>query len=356
MTAKKTVRCSNIELFRCICMLFIIIGHFTIECGIQEFSGINKIFNFFGYWGGAAGNIGFICISAWWLDRFRFSGNKIGRIIWKTTLYSIIIWLLAALTVHPNFEITKVLQSFLPVIYGGYEYITIFVIVYFMSPMLKRILGQIEKKTQQKLIVVSGILLMTVPFVFLGSPRFTNYFTSFIFLYIVVDYLKKYEKDRTQDKVFLAKVTGISWGIMIVFSIILLVLKNYISYLKPYSSLWASGTGVLMMSAMGSLFFLFLNWEIPYSRIINWIGGCTLGVFLLHAAPATRNFIWIKLFHTDTWGMSKLFPIKMLGCCVLMYVICLLIESILRVILGKIPTPGQRVLKKLEHWMNELEE
>lgn len=356
MREKKAVRFSNIELFRCICMLFIILGHFTIECGIEEFSGINKIFNFFGYWGGAAGNIGFICISAWWLNRFRFSGDKIGRIMWKTTLYSIALWILAAVVFHQTSGIEKLLKSFLPILYGGYEYITIFVIVYFMSPMLKKILSQMEQKTQQKLIVISGILLMIIPLIFLGSPSFTNYFTTFIFLYIVLDYLKKYEQKRIQDKVFLIKVSVVSWGAMIGHAIIILVLKNYIPYLQPYSSMWASGTGIVMMLAMGSLFFLFLNWEMPYSRIINWIGGCTLGVFLLHAAPATRNFIWIELFHTDTWGMSKLFPLKMLGCCVLMYVICILIESILRLIAGKIPTIGNDVIKKLDNWMHELEE
>lgn len=152
-------RKTNIELFRIACMFLIIICHFIIQSEITEFTTGNKFVNFFGYWGGSIGNVGFICITAWYLDKFQFSSKKIGLLIAKTFFYSVLSLGIAIVFYRPEITGSYLLKCFLPIIYGGYGYVTAFVAFYFMAPFLKRILLQLDRQTHRKLLIIGSVVL-----------------------------------------------------------------------------------------------------------------------------------------------------------------------------------------------------
>ena len=355
-------RKTNIELFRISCMFLIIICHFIIQSEITEFTTGNKFVNFFGYWGGSIGNVGFICITAWYLDKFQFSSKKIGLLIAKTFFYSVLSLGIAIAFYRPEITGSYLLKCFFPIIYGGYGYVTAFVAFYFMAPFLKRILLQLDRQTHRKLLIIGSVVLFFVPAVFLGShSNMMDLFWIFIAVSVGGAYVKRYGVRWASDRRLQAKVCAVSFFLMVCFALGCLFLKGFIPQLGSYSSEWARYYSPFMIAAIASLFFLFSTWKIKESKAINWIADRTFGVFLLHAAPAIRGYYWVKTFHVHTWGTKKLFPFMMLGLCLLIYVLCILADGAIAFVIqragkGFHSERLESVCKRMDTWMNGSEQ
>lgn len=351
-------RKTNIELFRITCMFLIIICHFIIQSEITEFTTGNKFVNFFGYWGGSIGNVGFICITAWYLDGFRFSSKKIGTLIIKTFLYSLLSLAVTVVFYRPEFTWAYLVKCIFPIIYSGYGYVTAFVVFYFIAPFLKKILFTLDRQNHKKLLVIGGVILFFIPMIFLGShSSVTDLFWIFVAVSFALDYVKKYGAGWAADRKLQAKVCVVSFTVIVCFALGCLFLKSYIPQLGEYSSEWARYYSPLMIAAVVSLFFIFTTLDIKESKIINWIANRTFGVFLLHAAPAIRGYYWVRSFHVNEWGTNKMFPFMVLGLCMLVYVICILVDGAISIVVSRVGTHIylrglEPACKKIDIWMN----
>lgn len=177
-------RNSNIELFRVLCMTLILMCHFVIFSGMTDILTVNKIIVMYSYWGGQAGNVGFIAISAFFLDKYQFKIEKVIRLFSKTTLYSIM-WLIIALEVfHYSLSSIEVVRSILPTFYGAYEYAHVFLLIQFLSPFIKKQLENSSKIAIKKFLLIFGILFMFLPYILLNSLIYMDLFTEFIYIYI----------------------------------------------------------------------------------------------------------------------------------------------------------------------------
>lgn len=352
-----TKRSSNIELFRVVCMIFILMCHFTIFSGIKDSLTANKVILLYSYWGGAAGNAGFMIISAYFLDRFSFSIEKVLRLFSKTTIYNIM-WLIIAIALfHYDLDSVQILQSLLPTFYGGHEYAQVYILMCFLSPFLNRVLNQVDPERLKKFVIVSAVLFMFIPYLLPDSSNYMNLFTEFLFVYVFIYYLKHYQKERIGDKRFLWKSLLISVGCMVGFSVFCLVGRKFLPILTNYSSYWAKVGSIFMVVAMASLFFLFWQWEMPEVQWINKLAGTTFGVYILHTPCATRTRMYIDFLHTDRWAMSYSFVIKfalwvvvVFGVCAIVDIVCSKIFEMVEKKLLKNVLLSQRC--KINDWMN----
>ncbi len=85
------------------------------------------------------------------------------------------------------------------------------------------------------------------------------------------------------------------------------------------------------------VFLLFLNIDIKQSSFINRISKTTFGVLLIHANCDTmRRWLWGDVLNCVKWFNTRYYVIHMLTSVIMVYAICVLIDSLRIIIFKKI--------------------
>ncbi|MEG1330530.1 MAG: hypothetical protein RSC97_03710, partial [Eubacterium sp.] len=78
-----------------------------------------------------------------------------------------------------------------------------------------------------------------------------------------------------------------------------------------------------------SMFLFFRTIKIPYNKWINRIASSTLGVLLIHANSDTmRQFLWKDVLKNTEFYASPWLCVHLFMSCILIYVICTMIDQI----------------------------
>ena len=142
------VRNSNLELLRIIAMLMIISYHAVVHGGFD--SKIEKLwskiwFEEFSLWGKAGVNMFCLLMGYFGCSR-TFSLKRLLKVELKTVLYSCLGFLIAIIVQIP-LAVTEILKSVFPVIFDHYWFITAWVAVYCISPVLNWYICNAERKS-----------------------------------------------------------------------------------------------------------------------------------------------------------------------------------------------------------------
>ena len=76
-------------------------------------------------------------------------------------------------------------------------------------------------------------------------------------------------------------------------------------------------------------FIFFKNIRIPYNKFINTVAASTFGVLLIHAnSDAMRQWLWKDMLDNVGHYGAKLMPLYAVGCVLVIYAVCTLIDII----------------------------
>lgn len=342
----KIERESGIELFRILCMLFIICCHFQMHTHLSNPSTLAGMIGCVGYMGGSAGNLGFICISAYYLDTFRFHFHKFTNLFLKASVYSTAAILIGVVFLHAEYSTEQIVTYVFPLFFEKYGYLSAYMAIFWLSPALKEILERIPRQTHKCLCVVSTVFFTVLPVVTLGNYQFSNLLSAFLYCIIVINYVKKYHAEIIHNQRLMTLSSLLSW-------ICLIGLEEIFLYLRNNNIMAVNLTGHItrvyslpMIFAMGTLFFCFHNLKLKQNNLINAIAGTTLGIYILHEAPAICDLIWDAIFCPQDWGQSPFFAIKMMGAVIFIFITCMLIEFFIQFTLRQC----RKIIPQSQYW------
>ncbi len=342
----KKERESGIELFRILCMLFVICCHFQMHAHLSNPSTLTGMIGCVGYMGGSAGNLGFICISAYYLDTFRFRFHKFANLFFKASLYSAAAILIGVAFFQMNYSVGQIVAYAFPLFFEKYGYLSAYMAIFWLSPALKVILERMPRRTHKCLCVVSTVFFTILPVSTLGNYPFSNLLSVFLYCIIVINYLKKYHPSIINNQGLMAVSSLLSW-------ICLIGVEETFLYLRNNNILALNLTGhftrvysLPIIFAMGTMFFCFHNLKLKSNNLINAIAGTTLGIYILHEAPATCDLIWDAIFSPQDWGQSPFFAIKMIGAVIFVFMTCMLIELFIQFILRQY----RKIIPQCSYW------
>lgn len=290
-------RDSRFELLRIISMFLIIIYHYGLY-GNWNNSGL-KI-QVFSPWGQIGVSL-FLLISGYFLSARDYSLKKAwfrNKKLWiKVIFYS---WLLLLLCLIFNWGIFPKREygyAVFPVIFNEYWFITSYIILIFLTPILNPIINNKSEK---------NIILYIFFFMIVGDimPIIKNNGLPDIFNvgvmippYLIAGYLKKYKK-----------IPKISTGIILV---IIGISAEYLSLVMlqhPHLGFRTDNFtfGIFPLISAVGLFSIFLNFPSFHSSAINWIASGVLASYLITEHPLFRMYFWQKLldvgrFQDPTW-------------------------------------------------------
>ncbi len=348
-------RRSSIELLRIIAMLMIILHHFALHS--TTYFGANFTINaylmqFFQSFGKVGVAIFFIITGYFMFGSKRPNSRKdttkrllrLARPVWfyAWTIF-IIFATLGMIALHSGFPIdSNITRSILPIISDTYWFVGSYILLYLLSPFLKR---WFDALTKRKIIglLVTAILLFNLPAYinFFLNGHFST-FTGVDSLYIILIYpLLGYFFHR-----FNPRHKDIQLAILTLCATLFAFIAgplfreffiNQFGVSVPGDLFW-NASSVLCIGFAASAFVLVSRLNFT-SRFVNYLGGLMFSIYLIHDNFLVRNWIWDKFLHVGTRAVNYSpaeFILFAVITVLLIFVVCSIIEALRRFFVSRI--------------------
>lgn len=294
---KATNRNSSIELLKVIAILIIILCH-AVPCS----GDINNVYYFnptiatnnvsefllilFRYLGGIGNVLFFICSSYFLTDSKKIKKEKIVSIILNTFIISIL-FLIIYTMIYGLPAMSILIKQFFPITFGNTWFITCYLLLYLIHPLLNIILKNISKETHLTIISIMFVLYSLIGFA-LKNNFYYNELICFIYIYFIVDYTKKYLKKLNYKKNFIIMTGSLCIWFLIILVTNILGLKFQLFSDKVLH--WAGICNPFTILFCLSLFNIFKE-KNYYNKGVNLLSQQTLFVYLIHENYLFRTYI-----------------------------------------------------------------
>lgn len=328
-----------IDLLRIISMLMIIMLH------LYTYSNINDYTEMFSIEYVISSIMKSICIvsvncyvltSGFFYDKNHLKLKKVLNIIFETLFYSIIIYFLLLFMNQINFSVKDLLYVFLPTLTREYWFVTTFLGLYLLSPILNSIIDKLTNKELTYMVLI-GFLLFVIYYNFFFFTDNLNFggatgIVWFVYLYVVGAYFKKYVRKKNIKQSISAFLIILLLALLskaFFIGLYLLTNKNIFLIGAPvFDSVYNSIFGFLT-----SIFFfnIFSNLKLKIKsnfvyRVFSLFSSSTLAVYLIHDNNYLRGILWNSINFKFSNVFEYMFLIFLIP--VLIYIIASVIDFI----------------------------
>ncbi len=348
----KEERKSNFELLRIISMLFIILWHFIYHGNI--WSNSSQLSSYF--WSFLTSLIYihvnlFVLLSGYFNCEKKFRLSKaisINNSIW---FYSVIFVLLGIFVFNKNIPTIEIIKSLLPITFWDYWFLTCYLLLYFLSPILNTVINNIDNKKYKKIILVYFILLIFMPYITNGE--FYNVdsgysLINFVFLYLLGAYLKK---NPIQDSYHFKKCSKNKIKLILLNLYIFTAFVNFLIYIfgnnlinfdndlvkyigsNLINGFLAYNNPLLIAGCVA--FFLYFSLLDFKNRYINIISKYVLGCYLITENNYIRDILYNSIGFNKMHYSITIIP-KLFLFVFIVFICCILIEAIRQFIFRKV--------------------
>jgi len=325
MNKVKTIRDSNLELFRILLMLAIVAHHYVVNSGIyQKILSSSPDFNsifllLFGAWGKTGINC-FLLITGYFMCRQSISLSKFLKLLFIIEFYKVVLWLIFLLSGYEPFSLKIMVKEFLPVTSVASGFSSCFLLFYLCIPFINILIRNLDNKKHLCLLV-----LLLFIYTILGSLRFEvkfNYVSWFVVVYLIGAYVRCYPCRLFDNTGF----WGITSAIMLLLSSLSVVAFFLLKKCDPYFLL-ADSNKIFAVAISVSLFMWFKNIKIRPSKFINTIALSVFGVLQCHAnSNSMRRWLWQDVLKNTEFLDSIWLPLHAVVCVLGVYTICTVID------------------------------
>ncbi|MDJ8944484.1 acyltransferase family protein [Clostridium perfringens] len=343
------IRESNIEILRIIAIIMVIGLHYLNEnmggaLGALSNGHINYyIAHYIESLNIVAVNL-FVIVSSYFLvDKSIPKPSKVIKLVILSYFYGLLFYIIGIIFNINEFNFIGLIKSINLFLYGGYWFVKIYIILYLLSPFINKFINTLNKKSHKGIIIVIGIFFSVWPSFLPHAPNNDDGYgiISFIFLYLIVAYIKKYYENSKNTKYYIC-IYFLAVSITFIFSII------------PFKSAW---TYNFVFNIIGSIaLFLGIKKLKLKSNIINYIATYTFAIYLIHFNKTMIILVFKGLLRCQDFYYSKLFVINLIVSIMVIFVISFIIEFIRRVInniINKlIPNKLKLNIKSIENKFN----
>ena len=206
-------RIIGLDLLRIISMVMIVALHFYGNSGMLKICDIKSIPNVCTWLFEAAFVIAvnvYVLISSYFLINSDFKIKKLVKLFIETLFYSVLIFMIFVIIGKEEINLKSLVSNFFPIITKKYWFITVYLAMYIISPLLNIVIKNITQKNYKIMIII----LYIICFILDESRGYSLYW--FIVLYFVGAYIRLYKNDIKFNKI---KCIGIYFLITIIVTI-----------------------------------------------------------------------------------------------------------------------------------------
>ena len=261
----------------------------------------------------------FVLVSAWFLaDKKSIKIRKVVDIVLVLVFYGCIIYagcILKGITVING----ESLKTFIDTM--GYRwFVIIYIIFYLLVPYINKGICHLSKKDLRNVIIVMIIFFSIWPTIYNGLTVGDSGYgiINFILLYFICYYIKKYTNYK---KIKIYKLFS--------FWLISTIITTIFSFIEGRA--WAYNS-IFVIIASVTLFLMMARIEISRNKLLSYISSFSLSTYIIHENIFIRTKIYQGIFKSDYYSHTKLLLVNMLICVVSIFIGCMIIEIIRRIL------------------------
>lgn len=358
-------RDSNFELMRLISMFFIVMYHFIIPTGgnlINTTAGMtNVVIDLICLLIVVHVN-SFVLITGYFQCEKKFSWKKVLSLIGLAWFYKLIIGFIFLITGAYNFNLTDFVLLLSPFEFENNWFLTVYISLYLLSPYINVMLDKLNQKNHRKLVLLLIVMFSIIPTI-TNQHTFSNYGFSiihFVFIYILGAYLKKYPisqnihfKNYSNRKrrflffgIFL--FCGIFNFLLYEFceNVVLINNNNLIVYMSDCikENMFNYQNPILIIQSI-AFFLIFENIKLK-NKWINKISGNIFAIYIITENPYLKNWLYPVLGFNGQNFHGPMVLFELFGYSILIFIICIIIEIIRKMLTNIWKTIFQMSRKK----------
>lgn len=334
-------RQSNLEILRIISMILIVMSHCDEIFGLSNLYstslGINKIITDWLHIGGQIGVGCFVLISGYFMVEQNVSAKKMLKLVGEVWFYTIGIWIIwlvynayqGQVVIRESF--IEAVYAFLPVLFSHYWFVTAYMILMVLSPVINRLIYSLDSECYKRFLV--SILVIFVILIG-GIPNVLNNMTKgrmlpVLIMYFIAGYIRRFGKIKKGNPIKHFVVACIFYIMLFIsfYSLTYLGMKLDNDVIMNGRYFYRELNSPFVVVICVELFIGFLKTNIEYNRTINSIASCTFGVYLFHSNRLMSGYL-SKLFPIYKETNSFLIFVYSIMSVALIYVISTLIDYI----------------------------
>lgn len=301
-----TIRQSNFELMRIVSAIMILLYH-TLSPYTDFAVGFPKILLIILVMLFIVHVNSFVLLCGYFQYDKKIRVNKFFKIINQVWFYKALIPVVFVLIGLYSCTPAIMIHHFLPFEYGNYWFVSVYLVLLAISPVLNIIIRNVDKKTHLKIIILFLIVFSFLP-TLTGQASFDNErgfsISNFILLYFIGAYFGKYSID---SNVIFSKIKNNArqliffsgWFFFTILVGLIYILGIQLSGLNEIIEIFAN----ILIKAYGAYdnpfiilgtvcYFLFFSTLKIRSKFINRIATCSFAVYIIHWNEPLREFIY----------------------------------------------------------------
>lgn len=339
-TEKRKERNSAIEMLRIAAMLMIILSHTTAHGDIKPWAmpySANRFFASFADLGNLGVDI-FVIIGGYLGCRHEPRPSRLLRLLTPVWFYSITIFLFCRIVLGRDYTVYELRGVLMPTIFHEYWFFTVYFILMLLTPMLNAYVRLAPEAVQRRLIL-SLLLIWSVIPTFIGEGMYSGDVPHFILMYLIGAYLRLCPRGMLSSVRSRRATLFVSLAALIALTIAVeligagrpgLTSGERLLGIFDLSSLNESflfgRSSILIILIAASLCAAGIHAEPFADPIINTVGSCTYGIYLIHDNPALSTIIFTDIFRNARLTSSPLLPLYLLSTAAVVFLMSLAIE------------------------------
>lgn len=262
--------------------------------------------------GGKIGVNIFILISGYFMAESKFRITKALKTVAQAIFYSTALSLLFLIIGRVEFSASWLLSALLPISSNVWWFLSVYFILYCLSPFLNVLIKNCGRKPLVILIAFLTVIQCLVPYV--GTTYLSNV-AWFITLYLIAAYVRLYP-----NKIFDSNKIALPIAAALLVAIALF--KVFLNV-----DLWEM-TNIVCLTSSVAIFCAFKNFKIKNSKIINAVARTTFGIYLIHDYAPMRRLLWVDLLNCPMHYQTDYYVPFVIVAVIVVFAACMAIDFV----------------------------
>lgn len=338
MKLLKKERQSNFELLRIISMILIICHHYSVHGGFNLSAPMsaNLLLIQILSVGGKIGVNCFVMISSYFMinsKKMRYKG--VFKLVCQVVFISVLLYIMFVLTGKTNFSVMSAIRNFFALTFDRWWFASTYLVFMILIPFVNIFLRNVNKNMHLKLIVLLFFIWCIIP-TFTSSNFQCNNLLWFMYLHIVVGYIKKYRVGFFYDNKKIIILLFVSVLLLIGPVVLFDILGTKYHIFSKYSLYFVGLCKLPVFLVSISLFCVFMNMKPFVNKIINFVASLMFSVYLIHDNNFVRPFLWRQLFKNASYQHSPYLVLHAAKCILIVFVGCSILGFIYSISFDKV--------------------
>ena len=293
----------------------------------------------------------FVLISGYFCVSGTFRLKKVGKLYANTIFYTLIAFIVY--TAIFGFALSNLIDSFFPLIMSTYWFITVYIVLYILSPYINKLCEALSQKQHLTLLIILFVVFSVwkslIPIAETIDTRKGYSLTWFIVLYLTGAYIRKYNvmlfKRNWLNLVMYFAISLLIAGI----KLSAILLSEKISFLNQGQNLFYHYDSVTILASSVFLFVFFKRLTVKakvITQTVRFITPSVFSVYLIHENFLWREFLWNDVLKANEFVNSAYYILHFAGCVLAVFIGCILLDQLRKIIFRFIVLMSGKVRNK----------